>query len=153
MSLSGILPFYVLFLKLDRKSKGRTKHAFRNTTRQRPAVRKIYQRNLENSDDSDTLDIYHMFLLSRYAFGVRICARANTEVTGMYNAISGLGGSGQLDSTVAANATVALLAATAASALTLVPPIFDVRIRLDERPIFRLIEDAGRCSVPGHACL
>ncbi|KAF8896027.1 major facilitator superfamily domain-containing protein [Infundibulicybe gibba] len=45
---------------------------------------------------------------------------------GMYNAISGLGGSGQLDSTVAANATVALLAATAASALTLVPPIFDL---------------------------
>ncbi|TFK36737.1 major facilitator superfamily domain-containing protein [Crucibulum laeve] len=45
---------------------------------------------------------------------------------GMYNAISGLGGSGQLDSTVAANATVALLAATAASALTLVPPVFDM---------------------------
>lgn len=44
----------------------------------------------------------------------------------MYNEISGLGGSGQLDSTVAANATVALLAATASSALTLVPPIFDV---------------------------
>jgi hypothetical protein len=44
----------------------------------------------------------------------------------MYNAISGIGGSGQLDSTVAANATVALLAATAASALTLVPPVFDV---------------------------
>jgi len=44
----------------------------------------------------------------------------------MYNAISGLGGSGQLDSTVAANATVALLAATAASALTLVPPVFDM---------------------------
>ncbi|KAG6849269.1 hypothetical protein C0991_011772, partial [Blastosporella zonata] len=36
----------------------------------------------------------------------------------MYNAIGGLGGSGQLDSTVAANATVALLSATAASALT-----------------------------------
>ncbi|KAF8625232.1 hypothetical protein AX17_006898 [Amanita inopinata Kibby_2008] len=47
-------------------------------------------------------------------------------VTGMYNAISGLGGSGQLDSTVAANATVALLAATAASAITLVPPVFDL---------------------------
>ncbi|EKM79019.1 hypothetical protein AGABI1DRAFT_121334 [Agaricus bisporus var. burnettii JB137-S8] len=45
---------------------------------------------------------------------------------GMYNAISGLGGSGQLDSTVAANATVALLAATAASALFFVPPIFDM---------------------------
>jgi hypothetical protein len=43
----------------------------------------------------------------------------------MYNAISGLGGSGQLDSTVAANANVALLSATAASALFLVPPIFD----------------------------
>ncbi|KAF5374467.1 hypothetical protein D9615_009089 [Tricholomella constricta] len=45
---------------------------------------------------------------------------------GMYNAISGLGGSGQLDPTVAANATVALLAATAVSALTIVPPIFDI---------------------------
>ncbi|KAF9459956.1 major facilitator superfamily domain-containing protein [Collybia nuda] len=45
---------------------------------------------------------------------------------GMYNAISGIGGSGQLDPTVAANATVALLAATAASALTLVPPVFDM---------------------------
>ncbi|KAG6874334.1 hypothetical protein C0992_007884 [Termitomyces sp. T32_za158] len=45
---------------------------------------------------------------------------------GMYNAITGIGGSGQLDSTVAANATVALLAATAASSLTLVPPIFDM---------------------------
>lgn len=46
----------------------------------------------------------------------------------MYNAIGGLGGSGQLDSTVAANATVALLAATAASAITIVPPIFDVGV-------------------------
>ncbi|PFH50027.1 hypothetical protein AMATHDRAFT_4358 [Amanita thiersii Skay4041] len=45
---------------------------------------------------------------------------------GMYNAITGLGGSGQLDSTVAANATVALLAATAASAITIVPPVFDL---------------------------
>ncbi|KAK7031060.1 hypothetical protein VNI00_013659 [Paramarasmius palmivorus] len=44
---------------------------------------------------------------------------------GMYNAISGIGGSGQLDSTVAANANVALLASTAASALFLVPPVFD----------------------------
>ena len=39
----------------------------------------------------------------------------------MYNSISGIGGSGQLDSTVAANATVALLAATAVAALTVVP--------------------------------
>lgn len=46
----------------------------------------------------------------------------------MYNAIGGLGGSGQLDSTVAANATVALLSATAASAITIVPPIFDVSV-------------------------
>ncbi|KAL0568892.1 hypothetical protein V5O48_013081 [Marasmius crinis-equi] len=44
---------------------------------------------------------------------------------GMYNTITGLGGSGQLDSTVAANANVALLASTAASALLLVPPVFD----------------------------
>lgn len=42
----------------------------------------------------------------------------------MYNALSGLGGSGQVDSTVAANATVALLAATAGTALFVVGPIF-----------------------------
>jgi hypothetical protein len=43
----------------------------------------------------------------------------------MYNALSGLGGSGQVDQTVAANATVALLSATAATALFFVGPIFD----------------------------
>lgn len=43
----------------------------------------------------------------------------------MYNALSGLGGSGQVDPTVAANATVALLSATAATALFIVGPIFD----------------------------
>ena len=43
----------------------------------------------------------------------------------MYNALTGLGGSGQVDQTVAANATVALLAATAATALFVVGPIFD----------------------------
>lgn len=42
----------------------------------------------------------------------------------MYNALTGLGGSGQVDSTVAANATVALLSATAGTALFLVGPIF-----------------------------
>jgi hypothetical protein len=42
-----------------------------------------------------------------------------------FSAISGIGGSGQLDPTVAANATVALLAATAIAALTVVPTIFD----------------------------
>ncbi|KAI9742887.1 MAG: hypothetical protein M1818_003616 [Claussenomyces sp. TS43310] len=45
---------------------------------------------------------------------------------GMYNALGGLGGSGQVDSTVAANASVALLSATAASALFFVGPIFDL---------------------------
>ncbi|KIJ24610.1 hypothetical protein M422DRAFT_39088 [Sphaerobolus stellatus SS14] len=45
---------------------------------------------------------------------------------GMYNSISGIGGSGQLDPTVAANATVALLAATAVAAFTVVPTVFDV---------------------------
>ncbi|EAW07097.1 putative MFS transporter [Aspergillus clavatus NRRL 1] len=44
---------------------------------------------------------------------------------GMYNALTGMGGSGQVDPTVAANATVALLAATAATALFVVGPIFD----------------------------
>ncbi|VUC35950.1 unnamed protein product [Clonostachys rosea] len=43
---------------------------------------------------------------------------------GMYNALTGLGGSGQVDSTVAANANVALLSATAGTALFLVGPIF-----------------------------
>lgn len=42
----------------------------------------------------------------------------------MYNALTGLGGSGQVDSTVAANATVALLSTTAATALFVVGPIF-----------------------------
>lgn len=42
----------------------------------------------------------------------------------MYNALSGLGGSGQVNSTVAANATVALLSATAATALFLAGPVF-----------------------------
>ncbi|KAJ5142393.1 Major facilitator superfamily domain general substrate transporter [Penicillium atrosanguineum] len=44
---------------------------------------------------------------------------------GMYNALTGLGGSGQVDQTVAANANVALLSATAATALFVVGPIFD----------------------------
>ncbi|KAL2867433.1 putative MFS transporter [Aspergillus lucknowensis] len=44
---------------------------------------------------------------------------------GMYNALTGLGGSGQVDPTVAANANVALLSATAGTALFVVGPIFD----------------------------
>ncbi|PHH83059.1 hypothetical protein CDD82_3717 [Ophiocordyceps australis] len=43
---------------------------------------------------------------------------------GMYNALTGLGGSGQVDSTVAANATVALLATTAVTALFFAGPLF-----------------------------
>lgn len=42
----------------------------------------------------------------------------------MYNALTGLGGSGQVDSTVAANATVAMLSTTAATALFIVGPVF-----------------------------
>lgn len=42
----------------------------------------------------------------------------------MYNALTGLGGSGQVDPTVAQNATVALLSATAATALFVAGPIF-----------------------------
>ncbi|KAK2590567.1 hypothetical protein QQS21_011749 [Conoideocrella luteorostrata] len=45
---------------------------------------------------------------------------------GMYNALSGLGGSGQVDSTNAAHATVALLAATAVTALTVAGPVFSL---------------------------
>lgn len=47
-----------------------------------------------------------------------------SHLTG-FLAISGIGGSGQLDPTVAANATVALLAATAIAAITFVPTAFD----------------------------
>ncbi|KAI1111331.1 putative MFS transporter [Nemania sp. NC0429] len=43
---------------------------------------------------------------------------------GIYNALGGIGGSGQVDPTVAANATVALLSTTAATALFIVGPIF-----------------------------
>ncbi|KAF2971635.1 hypothetical protein GQX73_g2035 [Xylaria multiplex] len=43
---------------------------------------------------------------------------------GIYNALSGIGGSGQVDPTVAANAAVALHATTAATALFIVGPIF-----------------------------
>lgn len=44
----------------------------------------------------------------------------------MFNALGGLGGSGQVDPTVAANANVALLAANAATALFVVGPIFSI---------------------------
>lgn len=47
-----------------------------------------------------------------------------TGAAQMYNALTGLGGSGQVDSTVAANATVALLSTTAATALFIVGPVF-----------------------------
>ncbi|KAK1225455.1 hypothetical protein PQX77_011604 [Marasmius sp. AFHP31] len=47
---------------------------------------------------------------------------------GIRNAISGLGGSGQLDSTAAANGNVALLASTAVSALIFAPPVFDIMV-------------------------
>lgn len=43
---------------------------------------------------------------------------------GMYNALTGLGGSGQVDSTVAANANVALLSCTAGTALFIGAPLF-----------------------------
>ena len=45
---------------------------------------------------------------------------------GMYNALGGLGGSGQVNYVVASNATVALLSCTAATALLIVPPIYDL---------------------------
>ncbi|KAK1635088.1 hypothetical protein BDP81DRAFT_491597 [Colletotrichum phormii] len=44
----------------------------------------------------------------------------------MYNALTGLGGSGQVDSTVAANATVALLSTTAVASLFFVGPILSL---------------------------
>lgn len=42
----------------------------------------------------------------------------------MYNALSGLGGSGQVNPTVAANANVALLSTTAATAIIVGGPVF-----------------------------
>jgi hypothetical protein len=45
---------------------------------------------------------------------------------GMYNAISGLGGSGQLDPTIGANASVALLSVGAATGLLMGQPMFDI---------------------------
>ncbi|ORY31999.1 major facilitator superfamily domain-containing protein [Naematelia encephala] len=45
---------------------------------------------------------------------------------GMYNAISGMGGSGQLDPTVGANASVALLSVGAASVIFIAQPMFDI---------------------------
>lgn len=44
----------------------------------------------------------------------------------MYNALSGLGGSGQVDPTVAANGNVALLSCTAATALFFAGPLFNL---------------------------
>lgn len=44
----------------------------------------------------------------------------------MYNALSGLGGSGQVNSTVAANGNVALLSCTAATALFFAGPLFSL---------------------------
>lgn len=44
----------------------------------------------------------------------------------MYNATGGLGGSGQVDSRVAANANVALLSTNAVFALFVVGPIFSI---------------------------
>ncbi|KAJ5102499.1 MFS general substrate transporter, partial [Penicillium argentinense] len=44
---------------------------------------------------------------------------------GMYNALTGLGGSGQVNQAVAANSQVALLSATAGTALFVVGPIFN----------------------------
>ncbi|KAI0425442.1 putative MFS transporter [Xylaria sp. FL1042] len=45
---------------------------------------------------------------------------------GVYNALSGIGGSGQVDPTVAANASVVLLSTTAATALFIAGPIFSL---------------------------
>ncbi|KAE8372397.1 major facilitator superfamily domain-containing protein [Aspergillus bertholletiae] len=44
---------------------------------------------------------------------------------GMFNALTGIGGSGQVDQTVSANANVALLSAMAGTALFVVGPIFE----------------------------
>lgn len=44
----------------------------------------------------------------------------------MYNALTGMGGSGQVDETVAANANVALLSATAGTALFVAGPVFSL---------------------------
>ncbi|ANB15778.1 hypothetical protein AWJ20_3422 [Sugiyamaella lignohabitans] len=45
---------------------------------------------------------------------------------GIYNALGGMGGSGQVDPTVAANATVALLSTSAISAVFFVAPLYEL---------------------------
>jgi len=44
----------------------------------------------------------------------------------MFNALGGIGGGGQVDPTVAANANAAVLSALAVTALLLVGPIFNI---------------------------
>ncbi|GFZ43475.1 hypothetical protein JCM24511_01195 [Saitozyma sp. JCM 24511] len=67
-----------------------------------------------------------------YRFGVNswtqivIVSFACFCLPGMYNAISGMGGSGQLDPTVGANASVALLSVGAATVIFVAQPTFDI---------------------------
>ncbi|KAK2839340.1 hypothetical protein FQN49_006239, partial [Arthroderma sp. PD_2] len=73
----------------------------------------------ESPKQSKWMDIY-----SHAWFQVLLISFICFCCPGMYNALTGLGGSGQVDATVAANANVALLSATAATALFFVGPIF-----------------------------
>ncbi|EEQ34411.1 hypothetical protein McanMca71_002597 [Microsporum canis] len=75
----------------------------------------------ESPKSSKWLDIY-----SHAWFQVLLISFICFCCPGMYNALTGLGGSGQVDATVAANANVALLSATAATALFVVGPIFSI---------------------------
>ncbi|EZF34075.1 UNC93-like protein [Trichophyton mentagrophytes] len=75
----------------------------------------------ESPKSSKWMDIY-----SHAWFQVLLISFICFCCPGMYNALTGLGGSGQVDATVAANANVALLSATAATALFFVGPIFSV---------------------------
>ncbi|KHN97212.1 Major facilitator superfamily domain, general substrate transporter [Metarhizium album ARSEF 1941] len=82
--------------------------------------------------DADPADLVYMLLPSWGKPSKPIVPRLRTILTSragrlqMYNALTGLGGSGQVDSTVAANATVALLSATAVTALAVAGPVFSI---------------------------
>ncbi|KJZ78179.1 hypothetical protein HIM_02217 [Hirsutella minnesotensis 3608] len=106
----------------------------------KPAARENEQSTSVPSDEMPHADRGRLQWLDRTAIGpsagrvADFWARPWTQILlisficfclpGMYNALTGLGGSGQVDSTIAANATVAMLSTTAATALFIVGPIF-----------------------------
>jgi len=72
------------------------------------------------------VDRNHLFLLPRGLFRRASAPIAYADNVQMYNALGGLGGSGQVDTSGAANANVALLSTNAVFALFVVGPIFSI---------------------------